>query len=1669
MAGTTAIPADGAWRHAAVTYDGTTWRVYLNGVLETTLNVGNFTPRFDSIQHAALGTALNSTGIVTAGQTQGSFDGVIVDEARIWNYARSTQQIGHGRMLEIPTPTPGLLARWGANEGTGTAVGDSSASHVNGTINGTNFSWVDGAPFRGPGNTNPTASDDSAVATEDASATINVLGNDIDLDGDSPLSLVSVGAPAHGAAAVNADGTVKYTPAPNYNGADSFTYTISDGQGGSATGNVNVTVTGVNDAPVAANDAYSTIEDTPLIVAAPGVLANDTDVDGDALTTALVSGPSHGTLTLYADGGFVYTPAVDYNGPDGFTYKAADASSSSNIATVSIDVIAANDAPIGRSDSYSLDEDTSLSVAAPGVLSNDSDAEGDSLTASPVTAPGHGTLTLNADGSFIYTPSANFNGSDSFTYTANDGIADSAPVTVTLTVNAVNDLPIAANDAVTTDEDVAAIIHVLDNDSDVDGDVLTISSITSPSHGTAAVNDDGTITYLPAANYNGLDGFSYTISDGHGGSASASVAIIVSPVNDAPVAVDDLATTAEDTPVVIQVLANDLDIDGDALVIAAITLPGHGSAVLSSNGTITYTPAANFNGSDSFSYTVSDGHGGLATAVVTVTVTAVNDAPVAADDSYTTNEDTALNVAAPGLLGNDHDADGDSLTAILVSSPSSGTLLLNPDGSFTYAPAANFNGSDSFTYKISDGTVESAPATVTIAITAVNDAPLAINDSYGINEDGQLTVGAPGVLGNDTDTEAGTLTATLVSGPASGTLKFNPDGSFSYQPGVDFSGTDSFIYMANDGSADSAPATVTIVVAPVNDVPVGVEDHYGLNEDGVLAIVAPGVLINDLDADTPASLLSAVLVSQPSHGALTLNLDGSFTYTPETDFNGTDSFVYKVSDGAAESAPTTVDITVNAVNDAPVAMNDNYAGTEDAVIAVLAPGVLANDTDSEHDALTAILVSGPIHGALTLNSDGSFNYVPSTNYNGADTFTYKTSDGTLESNVATVTITIGGVNDPPVTTDDNYATKESTTLTVGSPGVLGNDTDLDGNALTAVRVSGPSHGTLALNPDGSFSYTPAANYSGVDSFTYLANDGIADSNVATVSIAVAMVNAAPVAVANSYSTNEDAALTVGAPGVLGNDTDREGDPLRAILVSGPSHGTLAFNADGSFTYAPAADYNGLDSFTYKANDGSLESNVAIVSITVNAVNDPPVAANDSYTTNEDTALSVARPGVLGNDTDSDSPTLTAIKVSDPAHGTLTLNPDGSFIYTPAANYNGPDSFTYGASDGLASSNVATVTINVIAVNDAPVAADNSYSKNEDVTLTVAAPGVLGNDTDVEHDALTAILVTGPSHGTLLLNPNGSFTYVSATNYNGVDAFTYKAHDGQADSNVATVTITINAVNDAPVAANDSYSTSEDTLLTVAAPGVLANDTDVDSAVLTAVKYSNPSHGTVTLNPNGSFVYTPAANYNGPDSFSYRARDGVTGSNTATVTIMVTAVNDAPVANNQSRSMSEDGTKAITLTATDVDGDALTFTIVTGPAHGVLSGVPPSLSYAGGQLQRAGQLHVQGERRPADSNVATVSLTINAVNDAPVATAASYTTRVNTPISGQLLATDVVEGSPLTYFVSSQPTKGTVFVNPTTGAFTYVPYPGRTGSDSFRFKANDGTANSNAARIDIRIQ
>ncbi|MFY0522205.1 Ig-like domain-containing protein [Archangium gephyra] len=628
-------------------------------------------------------------------------------------------------------------------------------------------------------------------------------------------------------------------------------------------------------------------------------------------------------------------------------------------------------------------------------------------------------------------------------------------------------------------------------------------------------------------------------------------------------------------------------------------------------------------------------------------------------------------------------------------------------------------------------------------------------------------------------------------------------------------------------------------------------------------------------------------------------------------------------------------------------------------------------------------------------------------------------------------------NTAPVAQPGSVTTWEDTPVDVT---LLASDTE--GDTLTYTVVSGPSHGTLS-GSGASRTYTPAANHHGPDSITFKVNDGKVDSNVATVTFTVTPVNDAPVAMADSAATDEDTAVTVTLVA-----TDVEDDTLTYTVVSGPSHGTLS-GTGASRTYTPAANYHGPDSFTFKANDGTEDSNVATVTLTVTPVNDAPVALAGSATTAEETAVTVT---LVASDADGD--TLAYMVVSGPAHGTLSGS-GASRTYTPAANYHGPDAFTFKVNDGTADSIEATVTLTVTPVNDAPVAHPGAATTAEDTPVSVT----LGT-TDVDGDTLTYTVLSGPSHGTLS-GSGASRTYTPAANYHGPDSFTFKVNDGTVDSNVATISLAVDSVNDAPVALAGSATTAEEmaVIVTLAA-------TDVEGDALTYEVVSGPAHGTLS-GTGTSRRYTPAADYSGTDSFTFKANDGTADSIEATVTLTVTPVNDAPVALLGSVTTAENTPVSVTLGAVDVDGDTLAYTVVSGPARGTLSGSGASLTYtpAAGYHGPDFLLFQVGDGT-LESTVAAVTITVTPVNDAPVARALSFTTGHDAPVSVRLEGTDG-DGDALTFEVVGAPANGTL--SGTGPALVYTPSAGFAGEDSFTYRVSDGQLASEPVTVRITVE
>jgi large repetitive protein len=710
-----------------------------------------------------------------------------------------------------------------------------------------------------------------------------------------------------------------------------------------------------------------------------------------------------------------------------------------------------------------------------------------------------------------------------------------------------------------------------------------------------------------------------------------------------------------------------------------------------------------------------------------------------------------------------------------------------------------------------------------------------------------------------------------------------------------------------------------------------------------------------------AVAISGVLVSDGTRSATT-NATGDYSITGVP--NGT--FTLTPTKAGYTFSPVNKSVTVSGANvaaqnftgaitnTAPTANAQSVTTNEDTAKAITLTG-----TDPQSNPLTYIIVANPTKGVLS-GTGAARTYTPNANANGADSFTFKVNDGSLDSNIATVTITVTAINDAPVAAGQAVAVAKNVAKAITLSG-----SDVEGSALTYTVVSNPINGTLT-GTGASRSYTPTASYVGADSFTFKVNDGTVDSAVATVSISVQ--NTAPVANAQSVTTNEDTAKAITLTG-----SDANGDPLTYSIVADPTKGVLS-GTGAARTYTPNTNATGTDSFTFKVNDGTVDGSVATVSITITGINDAPVANAQTVTTNEDTAKAIT---LAANDVDGNPLTYTVL--TNPTKGVLS-GAGAARTYTPNANTNGADSFTFKVNDGTVDSNTATVTINVVAVNDIPVANAQNVIALKNIAKAITLTG-----SDVEGSTLTYTVVTNPLNG-VLSGTGAARTYTPNANYVGADSFTFKVNDGTVDSATATVSITVQNTNSAPAADAQTVTTNEDT-----AKAITLTGSDADGNALTYIIVANPTKG-VLSGTGAARTYTPNANANGADSFTFKVNDGIVDSGVATVSITITAVNDVPVAVNQSTNTLEDTAKAITLGAIDVDGNPLTFTLVTVPAKGALTGSGSLRTYTPNpDVNGADSFSFRVSDGLNFSNTATVSITITAVNDGPVITSAATAT------------------------------------------------------------------------------
>ncbi len=648
----------------------------------------------------------------------------------------------------------------------------------------------------------------------------------------------------------------------------------------------------------------------------------------------------------------------------------------------------------------------------------------------------------------------------------------------------------------------------------------------------------------------------------------------------------------------------------------------------------------------------------------------------------------------------------------------------------------------------------SNPKTVADMITVSTAAPTPTTaTSQTVQEDGSTTISLTA-----TDPNGQAVTFAITTDPSNGTATLSGT-DITYTPNANFYGTDSFDYTASNGTYTSDPVTITITVEGEDDGNPTTNDVSATTDEDTVVTV-------DLDAtEIDGDNYSFSIISQPSNGTLGTINGNQVEYTPNQDWNGTDTFTFEATDDrtGSRSNVATATITVNAVNDAPVANDITSQVTDENRLMQL--DITLDATDVEGDALTYSVV-GTNNGTVTVNGSTA-TYTPNQDWNGEDTFTYKANDGELDSNTATVTVTVNAVNDAPVTEDQSASTDEDTAVEITLTA-----TDVDGDNITYTIVSDVSNGNTSLS-GATVTYTPDSNWNGTDTFTFKANDGTVDSNTSTVTITVASVNDAPVVENKSVTIvqNNSFELELSA-----NDVDSS--TVTFSIKSNPENGSASIT-DNNITYTPNTDFVGDDSIVYIANDGVLDSNDGTITISI-VNNSSPVTEDQSASTDEDTAVDITLTA-----TDQEGDAITYSVVSDASNGTTSLS-GATVTYTPTANWNGTDTFTFKANDSFTDSNVSTVTITVASVNDAPAAENAQLDLKSNQTIKFSL-----NDygSDVDGDDLTRSIISSPSTGRVVIN-GSEIEFTAQDNMSGSESFTYKVNDGVVDSSEGTITLNI---------------------------------------------------------------------------------------------------------------------------------------------------------------------------------------------------------------------------------------------------------------------------------------
>ncbi|MFS1898982.1 tandem-95 repeat protein [Vibrio cyclitrophicus] len=1611
----------------------------------------------------------------------------------------------------------------------------------------------------------PVAGPTSYTVDEDSVLTFNetqVLLNASDIEGDVQLVEINYDGP-DGIFSINGDGTCSFAPNENFNGQVQLDVTIQDEDGAQVDTHITIDVLPINDVPVSGGLAYSVEEDGSITLSQEQLLSQASDVDGDDLTASNLIVDGDATVVANDDGSFTITPDANFNGDIDLTFDISDGTDTL-VATADLTVNPVNDLPQPQDQTFSIGEDGVLNFTDEDLLTGATDIDGDDLSVEGVTYTGaDGVLTDNGDGSYSFAPNENFNGDVNFSFDVSDG-TDTVQANIDVSVTPENDPPVAGSTSYTVHEDNSITIsdeQLLANSSDIEGEVAIDSVAYTGADGVLEDNGNGTYTFSPNENFNGEVSLDVVVTDEEGATEATTAGISVLEVNDPPVAGSTSYTVHEDNSITIsneQLLANSSDIEGEFAIDSVAYSGADGVFEDNGNGTYTFSPNENFNGEVSLDVVVTDEEGATEATTAGVTVLEVNDPPVAGSTSYSVNEDEVITISAEQLLANASDIEGEVAIDSVNYTGADGIFTDNGNGTFSFAPNANFDGDVSLDVVVTDEDGATVATSASIDVLPINDPPVSGDLAYSIDEDGSIILNQEQLLSQASDVDGDELTASNLSAGDNATVVDNGDGTFTVTPDADFNGNIDLSFDISDGT-ESIVANADLTVNPVNDLPTTSDVYANVDEDNVITITQEQLLANAADIEG-GDLVASDLTLVGDDATIVDNGDGTFSITPSENFNGYIDVAYSISDGDTPIAAN-LGLTVDPVNDAPIVSADvAITIEEDGSYTITQEELLQFATDIEDDDMTAIIgeqgdettVTGtvldaetgsPVVGAdVTMTDNAGHSYTTVTDQFGH----YSVSGPVVDQGTVTIEqegsitssflIPAGEDTNGGVTAISEVLEETDMRIVVTwgeSPRDMDNhlwlyDTE-NGNELDHIYYRDMSHdlgegNVVQQDVDDTNGGGPETitipNYQDADMHYSVHNytnrswdvDGVEDvqvqvfvgdtlvetftpdlpdnptgehwhvfdivNGVVVPSQDVGSENAfdlptAEEALANENGINISELLTGDEDG----DSGETGGNEPSVGDVSIENALITDNGDGTYTITPEENFNGEFSISYNVDDGNGGVTPAELDVTVTAVNDLSVIYDHDYTINEDGSLIFTDEQLLAGATDIDGENLSVESVNyEGTDGVFTDNGDGTYTFAPNENFNGNVDLTYDVSDGTDVVS-ANIDVQIVPINDVPVAGTTAYSVEEDGSITLSDTQLLANSSDVEGEVFVSDVSYSGTDGVFTDNGYGTYTFAPNENFNGDISLDVSVMDEDGATAETTAGIDVIAVNDLPVAGSTTYSVDEDNVITISEAQLIANSSDIEGDVsVSDVSYSG-ADGIFTDNGDGTYSFAANENFNGNINLDVTVidDDGATAQTTAGIDVI--AVNDAPVSGDLAYSVDEDG--SITLSqeqllaqASDLDGDDLTAANLTAGDNATVTANDDGSFTITPDADFNGDIDLSFDLSDGtETVVATADLTVNPVNDIAVVEDVAYTIEEDGSLTftdEQLLAgASDIDGDELSVADVSYTGAEGVFTDNGDGTYTFAPNENFNGEVSLDFSVSDGTETVDA-NIDVTV-